>query len=552
MKKLFLFIFLLAGALEGAAQIRLEMAPMFARTFYTSQYGAIADADLSMESTTYGTDQTALLQSILDRADGVRPTLIIIDGAYSISSELKIKANTYLQGLTRACGLILRPGSSRSMLVNYNRSGTAQNDLNIQVANLTLNGMGWIQNVAQQPSKMNADAAVGGYNWMLGFSGVKGLTIRDVTIRNGRSYGAYTSNCSNIVWENVLVEQNPNSTVGNLDGCDFVGSIKNLYVKNLSGYSKDDLLGLATSYGWRREHVMVQDGGVEVDAFYAFAACGDVTDVLVDGLTFLGGTQGYRIMSVDGAALMDRVTIRNIKGVLTAGGNVGLIDNFSMAGGTPSIIWAPSGSTTGNVGRLHIEDQDVKIEGGGAPIGDVVVALKADHLTFKNVRKTGITNSNNNAFTFGAAANITHLEIEGFRRQTPWEAAPDEIQVQSGATVGTFLLRGAVYDKSAMSGLATNSALVHISGTVGRLLMSDIVLLENSPALRYAAGTLGEVVATGVFMDAPYVATPLAGQGTGAFLEATPPLPKLTLSGYSGNKTHMGTVTLTRGDAFTP
>jgi hypothetical protein len=517
---------------------------------YTSQEGMVSDADLSMESTTYGSDQTAKMQAILDLADGSTPLLVIVEGRYSISSPLKIKSNTYLVGVTRDCGFILRPNCNHSMLVNYNRSGSAQNDQNIMVANLTFNGMGWINNVAQQSSKMNADTSVGGYNWMWGFAGVKGLTVRDVTLRNGRSYAAYTTNCSNIVWENVLVEQNPDSTVGNLDGCDFVGSISNLYVKNLSGFTKDDLLGLATSYGWQTNHVMVNDGGVTIDAWYAYAACGDVVDVLVDGLTFLGGTQGYRIMSVDGTARMDRVTIRNIKGTITQAGNVLLADNFSTAGGDPTIIWAPSGVRTGNVGRLHIEDQCVKVE-TGAPIGSMVVAFKAEHVSFKNVQMYGHTASNNNAFTFGAAAQIGRLEIDGFVRNTAWDMAPDQIHFQSGCNIGTFILNNATYDKSEMTGLATDSALVKVSGNVGKIIASNVAMLKASPAIRYEAGTLGRVIASGVHMDAPFKASPAAGEGTGAFIECTPTLPKLVLSGYDGNKTHTGTVTTSRGDAFT-
>ncbi len=60
--------------------------------YYLSSHGAVSDAQIGMNSVTFGTDNTAIIQSVLDKAKNA-PVTVYWDGRYSVTG-LKIYSNT--------------------------------------------------------------------------------------------------------------------------------------------------------------------------------------------------------------------------------------------------------------------------------------------------------------------------------------------------------------------------------------------------------------------------------------------------------------------------
>jgi hypothetical protein len=126
----------------------------------------------------------------------------------------------------------------------------------------------------------------------LEFYGVEYLTIKDITIRNQRSWAAVICNWRYVVVENVHIDLIEHMPGQNQDGLHFWGPGQFLTIKNLYGRSGDDILALAPD---------------EMDKV------SDITDVEVDGVFLDNADQGIRLLS-RAKGRLDRVTIRNVTG----------------------------------------------------------------------------------------------------------------------------------------------------------------------------------------------------------------------------------------------
>ncbi len=73
--------------------------------YYLSACGAVSDADPGIKSVTFGTDNTAVIQGVLDKAQ-YHPIIVYWDGKYSVTG-LKIYSNTSIIAF-EGCGAILR------------------------------------------------------------------------------------------------------------------------------------------------------------------------------------------------------------------------------------------------------------------------------------------------------------------------------------------------------------------------------------------------------------------------------------------------------------
>src|ERR1035437_4239627 len=85
---------------------------------YASQTGAKLDSNVH---TGGGTDDTAILQSILDKAKELDSLYLIMDGAALIRG-LDIHTNTTIECLNPFCGFFLAPQSNRAVIRNANPS----------------------------------------------------------------------------------------------------------------------------------------------------------------------------------------------------------------------------------------------------------------------------------------------------------------------------------------------------------------------------------------------------------------------------------------------
>lgn len=264
---------------------------MTVKTVYAS---AVAPLDSNV-FTGGGTNVTRQLQQVLDRAETEGGIRLVMDGA-ALVSGLVVHSNTTIECLTKDCGFFLDDQSNRAILINARRDKKVIKDRCI-----TLLGGTYNHNAKNQLHHVPTDEAVldvgddfdGNHLVMaLEFYGVEYLTIRDVTIRNQRSWAAVICNWRHVVVENVDIDLPEHMDGQNQDGLHFWGPGRFLSIKNLSGRTGDDILALAPD-----------ESDME----------SDITDVEVDGLFMDNADQGVRLLS-RAKGRLDRVTIRNVSG----------------------------------------------------------------------------------------------------------------------------------------------------------------------------------------------------------------------------------------------
>jgi len=257
---------------------------------YASQTGAKLDSNVH---TGRGTDDTVILQSVLDKARESGSLHLIMDGAALIRG-LDINSNTTIECLNPFCGFFLAPQSNRSVIRNANPSMQGER-LN---KNITLFGGTYNQNCKEQLHHyidQNRDgSAFGKEVWVIGmeFYGVENFTMRDVTIRNQRTFALLMGNWFRVTMENIFIDLPDHTDFSNQDGLHFWGPGQFLSMKNIQGRSGDDFIALAPD---ENDHVS------------------SITDVLIDGVILDNADQGIRLLSRDDGRL-DRVIIKNVTG----------------------------------------------------------------------------------------------------------------------------------------------------------------------------------------------------------------------------------------------
>lgn len=267
--------------------------------YIASECGAKLDSNVYSGG---GTDDTEVLQSILDKAkDQTQGVYLVVDGAALIRG-LKVYSNTTIECLSKECGFYLCDHSDCSVLENGNQIRMDKIiDKNIQIIGGTYN-----QNCTNQQHSFNYedDTGIADTSWLPGFKkscdpvvnmlfvGVENLIIRDLSIRDQRTYAALFKNWSQVTIENVVVEL-PNKMHGqNQDGFHFFGPGRFLNMRNVSGCTSDDFIALAPD---------------EADGVSS------ITDVLIDGVILDDADQAIRMLCHH-KGFLDRITVRNITG----------------------------------------------------------------------------------------------------------------------------------------------------------------------------------------------------------------------------------------------
>lgn len=278
-----------------------------------------------------GTDDTAALQSILDQAPELGGLVLVMDGA-ALVRGLRVHSNTTILCLNASCGFYLADGANRPVLEGAKRSIDEYVNRNI-----TLIGGTYNHNCLHQ----NHDAARPAAEWeslyggqceqdmteaviCLRFHGVENLVVRDVHIRNQRTYAALMSNFRQVHMENIVIELPDKMYAQNQDGLHFLGPGQYLTLRDISGCAGDDFIALTPD---------------EED----FTS--SITDVLIDGVFLDDADQAVRLLTRDKGRL-DRVTIRNISGTYASYG-------FYIN------CWYPDG-TFGNFGSITFENIDLR------------------------------------------------------------------------------------------------------------------------------------------------------------------------------------------------
>jgi hypothetical protein len=149
---------------------------------YASRCGVVLDSDVYAGG---GTDDTDILQAILDQAPRLGRIHLVLDGAARISRMLKIHSNTTIECPDKSCGLFLSDSSNCSVV------GNADFDMEtIRNRNITLLGGVYNNNSPGQKHHRVEELWNIVSNLVMGmeFYGVENVIMRDVTIANQRSW----------------------------------------------------------------------------------------------------------------------------------------------------------------------------------------------------------------------------------------------------------------------------------------------------------------------------------------------------------------------------
>ncbi|MCF7761847.1 MAG: hypothetical protein K9M98_15205, partial [Cephaloticoccus sp.] len=254
---------------------------MKTKIIHASQAGARLDSNVH---TGGGTDDTAILQKALDTALEYGGVHLIMDGAALISS-LHVASNTTIECLNADCGFYQAAKSDCAILINANPSATEIMDRNISLLGGTYN-----QNCRQQahhvPAEVHytkAERIVVG----LSFFGVENLLVRDVTVRNQRTFAFLISNWLKVTMENIRLELPDFIEGGNQDGIHVQGPGRFLVLRNIQGRTGDDFIALNGD----------EESNGEQSWFHPCCTVGPITDVLVDTLMVDDAAQVVRILS---------------------------------------------------------------------------------------------------------------------------------------------------------------------------------------------------------------------------------------------------------------
>ena len=322
-------------------------------TLYASDY-AILDSNVI---TGGGTDQTEILQGLLDKALEWGRVKLVMDGAALIRG-LQVHSNTTIECMDKSCGFYLADGSDCAVLCNANRSFEE-----IKTFNVTLIGGTYNHNCLHQAHDVpetdpnltsNSPDNAGTRHWTVAmeFYGIENLNVRELTVRDQRTFAFTVGNFRHVNVENTFIELVNEIPYGNQDGFHFWGPGQFLNVLHSGGKVGDDIINVGPDEG---------DG-------YS-----SITDVLIDGIFVDDGEQAVRLLS-RGTGRLDRVTVRNVTGVYRSYGfyiNPWFVDD-----------------ACGNFGNILIENVDLKSveKTYSAPPFLFSVGGNIECLTLKNIR----------------------------------------------------------------------------------------------------------------------------------------------------------------------
>jgi hypothetical protein len=379
-----------------------------------SEAGAKLDSNVT---TGGGTDDTALIQSILDRASKLGSLKLIVDGPILVAG-LKVHSNTTIECLGSGSGFFLADHSDQPIIRNADPSLTERKNRNISFLGGTYNGNG---------AKQAHD--VPGRGWMTGFGlfGVEQVTFRDVTIKNATTFAVHMTNWERAVFENIDLDNHTKEPKRQHQcGVQVSGPGRSLSMRNIRGETQDDFIALNADDGhsdWNQAGEFVRN-----DSFGPYASFGPITDVDIDGVQIDGAENAIRILSRQ--SRVDRVSIRNVQG------------SFSKYG----FFLQPHWRSGGDFGRITFENIDMR-------------PLKPDYGPLP--------------FVFFLAGHFEQLTLRNIHSHLPVDSRP-VIWVQPHAVIDVLSVEGMqIYQKDPHSAKAP---VIRVDGQVDLLAVRDVTL----------------------------------------------------------------------------
>ena len=397
--------------------------------YYLSAYGAKSDAEIGMNSVTFGTDNTSVIQSVLDRAKK-SPITVYWDGRYSVTG-LKLYSNTTIIA-NAGCGAILRNHSDKSIFINARKSFGAVKDSNITIIGGIWNGNYYNPQIPR--GAQSKGDSIHGLVACFRFHGVDNLIVRDATLYKPAAYALAASNVTHVVYENIIVDVGPDPLINN-DGLHIDGNSQYGVIRHCTLNCHDDAIGLNADdlythwYRW--------NGPLSKDAFYTEEAAGPISDILIDDITFNSSLFGIRILS--GKSRVDRITMRNLKGYTR--GYAIVIDNYQH---DPSIVtWAGPG----NIGTVNIEDFDVAIYPGPIKMPNescINVSTNVEQLIFRNIKRKYFGAGEPTIYIRGKNTEIGTMEVDGYY----------SLDTTRNSSISHILVEGASIDQLSISNVS--------------------------------------------------------------------------------------------------
>jgi hypothetical protein len=370
--------------------------------YYLSSHGAVSDAQIGMNSVIFGTDNTILIQSVLDKAKD-SPITVYWDGKYSVTG-LKIYSNTTIIA-NAGCGAILRNHSDKSIFINAGQSFGSEKDSNIVISGGIWNGNYYNPEIPK--GAQSKGDSISGLVGCFRFYGVDNLIVRDAILYKPATYALAAANVTHVLYENIIVDVGPDPLINN-DGLHIDGNSQYGVIRHCILNTHDDAIGLNADDLYLRW--FDRKGGASKEPFYTEKAAGPISDILIDDITLNSSLFGIRILS--GKSRVDRITIRNIKGYTK--GYAVVIDNYQH---NPGIV---TFAGPGNIGTINIEDFDVAIYPGSIKMPNescINVSTNVEQLILKNIKRKYFAAGEPTVFIRGKNTAIGTLEIDGYYSQ---------------------------------------------------------------------------------------------------------------------------------------
>lgn len=441
---------------------------------YLSTAGIISDADISTGSRSLGTDQTAAIQAILNRASTGKPLIVYWYVRVGVKS-LTLYGNTKIISAP-GYGAILRDSTNAPMFRNAHKvaSGT------IIDSNIVFHGGIWNFNRLYQAHDTPTEGFVNGIKMV----GVKNLTMDDnIQLLNARCFSLLCSNFYNVHINNFTVDVGSNSSI-NSDGLHFNGTGMDAWITNGTIRSYDD--GIA----FNADDVLssYESGGFSP---------GPITNVYIKNIILNSSLFGIRLLS--GADRIDNVNIDGLFGITK--GYAIIADNYWQLNRTVT------NAGFGNFGTININNINVNVTAKG-----VSFAIKSSYMNFLgNFDNINISNVNRRYFSYTGApifrADSAFTHISNFRLSnitsidTSGISTDPLMSINSGATIDNMIMNSIYATKTTdldapliavNAGVVNNvksndittehllSAIDANSGTVGNVQGSDIIYTNNS------------------------------------------------------------------------
>ena len=462
---------------SGTANTSTDTSVNTSQSYYsTTQYGAIDDADISLGSTSFGTDNTTILQQLLDEAL-TKPITIIWDGKHS-TQGLTINSNTTIIGIN-GCGVILRNSSNSPVFVNSNRvlpsstGGYGSNivDENIIIKDLIINGNGYndavggndVFDVANNGSAVNGSAQTKRIP-IIDFLGAREVYINNVKLLGGRYWATSFCNVQQVHINNLDIDFGDSSSRddANYDGLHFNGyarwiSCDGLRLKG----TKDDCLAL----------------NADANPILYPSYQGDILDATFNNINFNNSVRGIRIQSA--TSRVDRISFSNIFGETTDA--ICLIET----------LW---GTDYGNIGSIYFDNINVILTDDSYYFADAYFYISSqtlDSLVIKNFTRNDFTYDAPLVYVANSNVEIKNIDIDGvYMHSTGGTYASPLIEVIAG-DVKNINISNLTHRES--TGKINADIIKQSGGTIESISLSNLQLNNIGKILNNTAGTLNRI-----------------------------------------------------------